>query len=417
LQYCGDPFRNAAMPIANSAPQPTPPVRHKKRAGLARLWLLLHGWFALPLWAFLLLVCVTGTIATISQELLWLGFADVRAHRPDGTATPLGADALLARVVAQMPGSRPVWIEWPTEAHFAPKVTVSRPDGQKMALYVNAYDGHVQGTAGSIDLRYFIRALHGWLFLPWTSGRSWGWYAVTVLGLPMIGSLVTGILVYKKFWRAYLHPRLRIGKGARVFWGDFHRLAGIWSIPFVAIIGITGCWFFLEAGLNDLGLPVPRTALPAQITAQDVPDLARRSALAAPGLDAMLANTEAALPGLRVTDITLPETAFSPVRVYGRAGFPLFFESAAINPYDGRIIALHGVRQQGVAELTLTAMYPLHFGDFLGLWLKPVYFLFGLLLSGMVLSGMLVWTRRTVRDSRALAVTRRHPAPASPARP
>ncbi|MNJ80661.1 hypothetical protein D3C77_791260 [compost metagenome] len=42
-------------------------------------------------------------------------------------------------------------------------------------------------------------------------------------------------------------------------------------------------------------------------------------------------------------------------------------------------------------------MYPLHFGDFGGLWLKLVWFLFGLLLTFMVLSGLLIWSKRTVK--------------------
>lgn len=401
------------MPPAAPASSPVPPAKRKKKGGLARLWLLLHGWFALPLWAFLFLVCISGTIATISHELIWLTHSDVRAHRPSATAAPLSAGTLIDRVIAQQPGSRATALAWPTEAYFAPKVALSRADGRKVTYYVNAYDGHIQGEAGDMDLSYFMRALHGWLFLPWTGGYSWGWYAVTVLGLPMIGSLVTGILVYKKFWRAYLKPRLRIGKGARTFWGDFHRLAGIWSIPFVAIIGITGSWFFFDALLSDLGMPAPRSQVPAQIAAADLPQLSRRSDLPPPDLDDMLARAAAAMPGFHADYIVLPETAFAPVQLYGRAGFPLFFEGAALNPYDGSILGLRDSSRQSVAELGLTAMYPLHFGNFMGLWLKLVYFVFGLLLSGMVLSGMLIWTRRTARDTRAVIAERRRPAPSA----
>ena len=42
-------------------------------------------------------------------------------------------------------------------------------------------------------------------------------------------------------------------------------------------------------------------------------------------------------------------------------------------------------------------MRPLHTGDFAGLWLKLVYFFFGLLLSTLVFSGMMVWTKRSVQ--------------------
>ena len=40
-------------------------------------------------------------------------------------------------------------------------------------------------------------------------------------------------------------------------------------------------------------------------------------------------------------------------------------------------------------------MRPLHTGDFGGLWIKLIWAFFGLLLSMMVLSGLLIWTKRT----------------------
>ena len=40
-------------------------------------------------------------------------------------------------------------------------------------------------------------------------------------------------------------------------------------------------------------------------------------------------------------------------------------------------------------------MRPLHTGDFGGLWIKLIWFFFGLVLSMMVLSGLLIWTTRT----------------------
>ena len=46
-------------------------------------------------------------------------------------------------------------------------------------------------------------------------------------------------------------------------------------------------------------------------------------------------------------------------------------------------------------ELVTESMRPLHTGDFGGLWVKLIWFFFGLVLSMMVLSGLLIWTKRT----------------------
>ncbi|WP_323716154.1 PepSY-associated TM helix domain-containing protein [Paracoccus aminovorans] len=379
----------------------------RKKGSLARLWLLLHGWLALPLWAYIFFICVTGTIATISHELIWVTNPDVRASRPAGVEQRLGADAMVAAVLEQRPGSRVTDISWPVETHFAPSVGIVDAGGTASTLYVNPYDGQVQGVAGTVGFRYFIRALHGWLFLPWTGGYSWGWYAVSFMGIPMLGSLITGILVYKKFWRAYFKPRLRIGKGARTFWGDFHRLAGIWSIPFVAIIGVTGTWFFIQALLSDNGITVSTAGVPVVLDRETVPQVASRADLPPVSLDAIIASAKAAHPGLHVDYLSLPGDAFSPAGIFGRGTVPLFYETASINPYDGRVVDLRRVSDKTTVELVTESMYPLHFGDFWGVGLKLVYFLFGVLLSMMVLSGMLIWTKRTARETGVFIAERR----------
>jgi uncharacterized iron-regulated membrane protein len=46
-------------------------------------------------------------------------------------------------------------------------------------------------------------------------------------------------------------------------------------------------------------------------------------------------------------------------------------------------------------EFVTESMRPLHTGDFGGLWIKLIWFFFGLVLSMMVLSGLLIWTKRT----------------------
>lgn len=44
-----------------------------------RLWFLWHSWLAMPIWAFLFFICVTGTIAVVSTEITWLVDPSMRA--------------------------------------------------------------------------------------------------------------------------------------------------------------------------------------------------------------------------------------------------------------------------------------------------------------------------------------------------
>jgi uncharacterized iron-regulated membrane protein len=71
------------------------------------------------------------------------------------------------------------------------------------------------------------------------------------------------------------------------------------------------------------------------------------------------------------------------------------FQTAEINPYTGDVAVTRLLSDRSGLELVTESMRPLHTGDFGGIWIKLIWFFFGLLLSMMVLSGLLIWTKRT----------------------
>lgn len=52
----------------------------------SKIWFLAHSWLALPIWFFVLIVCVTGTLAVISKEIMWLANPEMRDNRPSDDA-------------------------------------------------------------------------------------------------------------------------------------------------------------------------------------------------------------------------------------------------------------------------------------------------------------------------------------------
>ncbi|KAF1066516.1 MAG: hypothetical protein GAK45_01895 [Pseudomonas citronellolis] len=381
----------------------------------SRTWFLVHSWLAMPIWFFAFLVCVTGTLATVSQEIVWLINPAVRASAPEGVEQRLGYDALLAAIARQEPQAHVSSLGIPGETHFAVTADVSYPDLRNTTLYVNPYSGAIQGEAPLFDFRYFTRALHGWWLVPFTHGYSWGWYLVSLLGLPMLASLVTGLVVYKRFWRGFLKPRLRLNQGARIFWGDFHRLAGLWSIWFIAIISVTGTWFLIQAVLYDNAVSISTEGVPQIIQPEQVPPGVDGLAPQRASLDSALLSAERSLPGFELRYLTLPADAFAPIGLFGRSWFPLFSERAQINPYDGSLMGTRALGDRSTLELVTQSMRPLHVGDFGGLWVKLIWCFFGTLLSLMVFSGLRIWTTRTLlATAKQLKKPRRAPRDAAP---
>ncbi|AUF96778.1 MULTISPECIES: PepSY-associated TM helix domain-containing protein [Pseudomonas] len=366
----------------------------------SKLWFLVHSWLALPIWFFVLIVCFTGMLAVVSQEIVWLANSDVRASKPSDGAERLSFQQIIDALHKAEPDMAVRMLVQPEGSHFALAASVTNPDGTTPTLYVNPYTGVIQGKAPDFNFEAFTRALHGWWLVPFTNGYSWGWYLVSLLGLPMLASLVTGLVVYKKFWRGFFKP-VRSGHGSRIFWGDVHRLAGVWSIWFITVISITGIWFLIQAILGDNHITISSEPIVPVIAREDVPLTADGSPAPRIDLDAAARIATEAIPGLEITFISLPSTAYSHVEMGGRGWYPLMFQTASVNPYTSNVDSKFLLEDRSALEFVTESMRPLHTGDFGGLAIKLIWFFFGLVLTLMVLSGLLIWTKRTAQATAA----------------
>jgi uncharacterized iron-regulated membrane protein len=366
----------------------------------SKLWFLVHSWLALPIWFFVLIVCFTGMLAVVSQEIVWLANPDVRASKPDDKAERLSFQQVLDALHKAEPDMAVNSLSQPDGSHFALTAQVTYADGSSPLLYVNPYTGAIQGKMPDFNFEAFTRALHGWWLVPFTNGFSWGWYLVSLLGLPMLASLVTGLVVYKKFWKGFFKP-VRTGQGSRIFWGDLHRLAGVWSIWFIAVIAITSIWFLIRAILFDNQITISSEPIVPVIAREQVPQTVDGSPPPRIDLDEAARIAGLAIPSLDITSISLPATAYSHIEMGGRGWYPLMFQSASVNPYTRQVDSQFLLSDRSPLEFVTESMRPLHTGDFGGLPIKLIWFFFGLILTLMVFSGLLIWSKRTAQATAA----------------
>src|SRR5690606_16768555 len=149
--------------------------------------------------------------------------------------------------------------------------------------------------------------------------------------------------------------------------------------------------------------------LPPVVARGDIPPVAAGAPPPMISMDRAAQIAQQTFPDLEASFVRLPSNAYSHIGVGGRGSYPLLFESMSINPYAGAVENTRRVSDRSGLELVTESMRPLHTGDFAGTWLKLVYCFFGLLLSMMVFSGMMIWTKRTVKETVA-ATRRRAPA-------
>lgn len=343
----------------------------------------LHNFFGLNVSLFLAFVCLTGTIATVSHEIEWLYKPEVRA-----TSYEAGAENWAAMWSAAQSAYPDAQIEGigsydrSDSGYFAKKVAATDADGESFSIYVDPGTNQVTGVEYGRSLQDVTRALHYYLFLPFDIG----FYLVASLGLFLLGSLATGLFVYKKFWRGFF-KRPRTDHTMRTLAGDLHRLVGLWSVWFVAVIALTSIFYFYERLGPDMNSPTPQIEAPLASGTVQSHDIA---------LWTLLARERK--PGFAITAVFLPFSEGDPVIVQGHWKASLVRERADavfIDPSTNRIVGARTAHEMGVGERLVHTADPLHFGTFGGLFTKLLWAIFGLLLTGLAVSGAYIYAKRS----------------------
>lgn len=360
------------------------PLPREKKRKASRIWWHVHQWVGLKLAILMSFICLTGTLAVVSKEIDWLLQPSLRVAPSSVTGEPnwerMAANAAAYPGVAQVQS-----INRPEAGAFAARAMIVWQDKRFGFLHLHPTTGKVQGEGPWVGAQRVLRNLHRHLNLP-------GWIGiplVTSLSFLLLVTLATSFVVYKKWWRGFLKaPRKR---DARTWWGDFHRLAGVWTLWFVALIAATGIWYFVE----ELGAraDVPRYK-DAPAWSGDLPEAGARIAAA-------LAAVRKADPHLRIEYVGFP-TEKSGAFVFGGQKTAVLVRPRAnavwVEAGTGKVLAKFDGTQLDVHQRISEMADPLHFGYFGGYWTKAIWFLFGGLLTALSVSGMAIYALRIGRE-------------------
>lgn len=357
----------------------------------------MHQWVGLKLSLFLAFILFTGTLAVLSAEIDWLLHPTLRVA-PSSVEGPPRWDRI-AHNAARYPGVVTIdYLAKPTARAFAVRVAFQRADRSRGYLHVHPTTGQVQGEQGFVDAQRVLRNLHRHLNLP----VKYGVPIVGSLAVLLLVSVATSFVVYRKWWRGFFKP-IR-WREPRTAWGDFHRLAGVWSLWFVALIALTGLWYLIE----QLGGEAPD--LPEPVVAVAPPLRSNTAMAAADALAASLAAAQRADPELRIEMIQFPDKKTGAFVFQGQRSAwlvrpranALWTDAATARialTSDGRDLTVH----QRISEMA----DPLHFGTFAGYWTRIPWFLFGLLMTALTLSGAAIYSHRIAHSARTAWVA--HP--------
>ena len=341
----------------------------------------IHGWLGLNFGLVLFIICLSGSFAVVSHEIDWLCNPAIRVS-PEGERLPWSA--LLNSAEQSASGSKVRMCFIPQSDFFAAEFWTRDERGNTRRIYVNPYNGKVTGEATWMNAQRFFRDFHRRFYImAW-----WGIWAVAIFSLPLLLSSITGLLFYKRWWKQLFVLRLRSGR--RAFFSDIHRQAGIWTLLFTFVIGVTGLWYFLEIPISWLPkkLEPSSVSIPAGYIDRSKEPLS---------IDKLVGIAEETIPGFEVRKIAFPTRPSQPIKLSGQATAWLVRDRTnwvEVDSHSGDPMDSVRAEDLDMLERWSHTADPLHFGNFGGLTSKLIWFVFGISLSALIPTGAYLWVRR-----------------------
>lgn len=408
----------------------------------------MHRYAGLAMAVFLLIAGVTGSLLTFYHELdVALNPGLYRVAAPTPNAEPLDVFTLRERAEALMPGA--LALNVPLHRYAGEPVLLplqAAPGGNSVELendelFLNPYTGEVLGqrhwgdiTQGSKNLMPFIYKLHyslalgsvgsyifGIVALIWTLDCFIGFYLTLPMrrsncraSVPLAGKPLTcptgnrrETNAQRSFWQrwkpAWLirHKRLNF---------DLHRAGGLWLWALLLVFA------WSSVGLNlgtEIYNPVMSTAFELKSPYDDLPVLAQPQAQ--PGIPWREAH-HIARTLMAEQAATEDFTVLREDKLYYIGSKALFLyrvksdrdiynryaqTTLAFDANSGAHRYLELASGQAAGNTVTHWLYALHFGDVFGLPYRIFVCLFGLLVAGLSVTGLIIWWRkRRVRVSR-----------------
>lgn len=342
----------------------------------AKTWYKLHLVLGIFGASFLLVLGMTGSLLVYGKELQTLtGVLTVQEKKER-----LPFDQLYERLLEQVPeGSVAGWLvsdikNQADQIWFHNKEIPSK----EIVYLLNPYDGKVAGKLKedrSNSLYGFLLVLHYSLFL-----GGIGYFFTGCIALVYLILAISGIKLYKRFWKSLL--RLRLKESMQILFSDLHKFVGINAIWFHLILAITGGWWSLR---DTLILSHPEENVVHNIWSPE------------DSINQLLEQTKKEIPGFQLGYISFPHhSKEEPIGFYGNR-----FDSSGLESRYGSYVRYDvkskhifdkiNMSEESFWNQVLDSFRPLHFGTFANHFSKILWVVGGLTPAILAISGITIF--------------------------
>ncbi|UTF60646.1 PepSY domain-containing protein [Gilvimarinus sp. DA14] len=368
-----------------------------KSSGFRPAMTWVHTWAGLTLGWILYLIFVTGTAGYFDTELdRWMQPELPPIQHVNASHT---AQAIVARMQEQAPGAERWFISLPTDRNIpypnvfwqgaSTDMGASAASGRVLLDAQTAEPLEPRATGGGQTLYQMHWRLH---YL----SRQYSDKIIGIATLFMMVGLITGIIIHKNIFVDFF--TLRLGKGRRS-WLDAHNFLSVFALPFHLMITYSGLLFLgfsLMPFIVSSQYPEDgRRQFYAEVF--DPPGLIEPAGQQAPliNIAPLMAQLEQHWGAGRVQTLDIHHPGDKNARIVAYQSISdTVSTSAERRVYDGVSGELLHIQpaDSSKAKQVRDVFLGLHEGLFAQPLLRWLYFLSGLMGTGMVATGLILWS-------------------------
>tara|TARA_B100000614_G_scaffold32428_1_gene25023 strand:- start:4864 stop:6228 length:1365 start_codon:yes stop_codon:yes gene_type:complete len=341
----------------------------------------LHAWVGIIFGPLLYVICLSGSIAVLSNEIDWLLNPKIKSQ-----PGKINWDLVYSKFNESYPNYELTTVRAPRHSGFAAQGYAKSENGKTLRVYSNPVSGEVQTLENFWNTQRFFRSFHRRFFiLPGKVGILFvSLYAIPLIILVILGVRVQGKKIIKLIYN------VRKTKNQKKLFSNYHLLLSNWSWIFAVVISLTGIWYGVETfkpassqSNNEIH------NLKSEINTYD-----------------KVENKINFLCGLSLNFIdsfTINSIRFDAksdlITIQGKtSGIGTFFRSRAnsvtFNFKTGKFVRVYRSVNDTKHKIISDIADPIHFGNWGGLVTQIIWFLLGLMLSIAIMFGLILSTKR-----------------------
>ena len=358
------------------------------------IWLKLHLYLALIAGFFFALMGLTGSLSVYREELDALLNPQLVIEQSAGKRQSL--DKIMSAVQSAHPNRYGSWtLEMPSSADHMITVWYDKPRETFFELYAPLMVSVNPYTAEVVASRFWGRTVCTWLLDLHTQlqlGR-YGWNVVGILGILLIISVVTGVYLWwpvRVGGLVILTQRLRMIRLAF----DMHRLIGLLSASILVLLAFTGFNLSYPSVLETL---VGSSGMEHGETGRTILSTATPNNHPV-GLESAEFIARGPFPRAELRRVTTPAGDSGIYRINLRQGSEVNqrhpYTTVWVDRWSGQIKEVRNPSTFTSGEIFTSWIWPMHTGEAFGSTGRLLWFLAGISLFLLYVSGLLRWLHR-----------------------